>query len=488
MDTHMGGHVPASEVRSKISHPIIDADGHFVELAPVLDDELLAYIEETGGKELKERYLAGAIKPFDTSTVLAGRNDPRVREHWQAMPSWWGWQTKNTRDRATSHLPKLLYNRLDEFGIDFMLTYPSLVLSLLDLDDGEMGGALARATNKWLASIFRPYEDRMAVGGIIPMTTPQIAIQTLEHAVKELGLKTMVISGYAKRPLGEKPARGPQAYRLDHYGLDSDYDYDPFWARCIELGVAPVTHSAHQYHRVSRSVSSYVYNHIGGLATSHESLCKSLFLGGVTHRFPKLRVGFLEGGVSWACGLYSDLLGHWKKRNKDEIQQLDPDLLNVDELMGFVSEYGDDKVQKALDRVRSYFSRPAGRPEQLDEFEKVVIRKAEDLRDKFIPNFYFGCEADDPLVKWAFAEDVNPMGARLRAMIGSDISHWDVQDMREPIEEAYEMLEDGKITERDFEEFAYLNPVRLHAALNPDFFKGTTIERQVAQTLAKGLD
>jgi hypothetical protein len=35
----------------------------------------------------------------------------------------------------------------------------------------------------------------------------------------------------------------------------------------------------------------------------------------VTRRFPTLKMEFLEGGVGWACGLYSDLIGHWKKRN-----------------------------------------------------------------------------------------------------------------------------------------------------------------------------
>ena len=161
---------------------------------------------------------------------------------------------------------------------------------------------------------------------------------------------------------------------------------------------------------VARSVSNYVYNHIGALATSHESLAKSLFLGGVTRRFPTLRFGFLEGGVAWACSLYAELLGHWSKRNSESILDLDPDRLDVDELMKYVEKYGDDAVQVRLDRIRQFFSRPAARPEMLDEFSRAMIRKAEDIRDRFVPNFYFGCEADDPLVAWAFAGNVNPLG------------------------------------------------------------------------------
>ena len=39
--------------------------------------------------------------------------------------------------------------------------------------------------------------------------------------------------------------------------------------------------------------------------------------------------------------------------------------------------------------------------------------------------------------------------------------------MTEPIAEAYELVEHGVITEREFRELTFLNPVRLHAGGNP---------------------
>ncbi len=482
MDRVAGVGTRAAQIRSGLAHPVIDADGHFVELAPVLDDALLASLETEGGSALRDRYLASRAAPFDTSTVLAGRGQTAKAE-WKAMPSWWGWQTRNTRDRATSHLPRLLYERLDEMGIDFSILYPSTTLGLIDIDDPALAAPVARAVNSWLAELFRPYADRMTVGAIIPMVTPEVAVAELRHAVGDLGFKTVVISGYATRQLGD-PAAVPRAYRLDHYGIDSEFDYDPVWATCVELGVAPVSHSAHQHHRVSRSPSSYVYNHIGGLATSHESLAKSLFLGGVTRRFPTLRVGFLEGGVAWAASLFADLIGHWEKRNGDAIQDLDPDRLDVDALMGFMTEYGDDSVLGRMDRIRDHFSRPAGRPEEINEFARTGIVRVEEFLDLFVPRFYFGCEADDPLVAWAFAEKVNPLGARLRPIFGSDISHWDVPDMTQPVEEAFELVERGVLGDEEFRELVFVNPVRLHTGTNPHFFDGTVVADATAEFIA----
>jgi len=471
----------AARVRAGLDHPVIDADGHFVELAPVLDDALLASLEVQGGPKLRDRYLASRAAPFDTSTVLAGRSGT-VLDEWRAMPSWWGWQTRHTRDRATAHLPGLLYERLDEMGIDFSILYPSTTLGLIDIDDPELAGPVARAVNTWLAGLFGPYADRLTVGAIIPMTTPDVAVAELRHAVGELGFKTAVISGYAIRYLGDRSLT-PRPYRLDHFGIDSLYDYDPVWATCVELGVAPVSHSAHQHHRVSRSPSNYVYNHIGGLATSHESLAKSLFLGGVTRRFPTLRVGFLEGGVAWAVSLFADLVGHWEKRNGETIHDLDPDRLDVDALMEYVVAYGDESFTVRLDRIREHLARPAGRPDEVNEFARTGIEKVQEFLALFVPRFYFGCEADDPLVAWAFAEKVNPLGARFRPIFGSDISHWDVPDMTEPVAEAHELVERGVLGDGEFRELMFLNPVRLHAGMNPGFFDGTVVAEAVNRAI-----
>ena len=61
----------AAQVRERVDHPIIDADGHFVELAPLLNEEMLTYLEEMGGPEVRDRY-ARDTGLTDTYTVLAG--------------------------------------------------------------------------------------------------------------------------------------------------------------------------------------------------------------------------------------------------------------------------------------------------------------------------------------------------------------------------------------------------------------------------------
>ena len=71
-------------------------------------------------------------------------------------------------------------------------------------------------------------------------------------------------------------------------------------------------------------------------------------------------------------------------------------------------------------------------------------------------------------------------------MLGSDISHWDLPDVSEVLEEAYEMVEHGWIDESAFGEFVFTNPARFYTGTNPGFFKGTVVESAVDRLLAGG--
>jgi hypothetical protein len=76
------------------------------------------------------------------------------------------------------------------------------------------------------------------------------------------------------------------------------------------------------------------------------------------------------------------------------------------------------------------------------------------------------------------------MRSRLNAIFSSDIGHFDVPDMREVVPEAYELVEHGLLTDEDFRDFVFGNAVRFWGEVNPDFFRGTTVEKAAAEALA----
>src|SRR5262245_342431 len=470
-------HPSSAAVREQVDHPIVDADGHFAELNPLFEERLLDLLGDLGGSAMRDRYRAAFDQPYG----WLGNPGPNPADSRQCARPWWNWPTQNTLDRATTHLPALLYERLDELGIDYSILYPSLGLAFTDMLDGELCQALCRAVNTIYAEDYRPFSDRLTPAAIIPMHTPQMAIEEAEYAVSTLGLKTILIDGFVARPVPsihrEHPELLPYVQYLDLFALDSQFDYDPFWQRCIELRLAPVSHSGLIFQRPTRSVSNYMFNHINALSQGHEALCKALFIGGVTRRFPTLNFAFLEGGVGWACTLFADMIGHWEKRNGKAIRHLDPAALDVDLMIELIDKYGTPATVQRRDDIRAALSVTGSPPEQLDDWWRCGIERVEDIYELFVPRFFFGCEADDPVTAWAFDERVNPMGAVMQVVFGSDISHWDVPDMRESVAEAWEQVDDGRFTEAQFRDFTFTNPVRLHAGMNPAFFDGTVCEQ-----------
>ena len=216
-------------------------------------------------------------------------------------------------------------------------------------------------------------------------------------------------------------------------------------------------------------------------------MAKALFFGGVTRRFPELNFAFLEGGVGWACSLYADLIGHWEKRNREALENTNPERLDRTMLLALAEKYGKAAVVEAVRRGEGLDDNGdgTGGVADLDDYSRCQIARKEDFRDLYASRFYFGCEADDPINAWAFNRRANPLGARLNALFSSDIGHFDVPDMTEVVPEAYELVEHGLLTDDDFRDFMFTNAVRFWGEVNPDFFKGTVVEKQAAEVLAR---
>jgi predicted TIM-barrel fold metal-dependent hydrolase len=490
------GSSKSRRIRAKLDHPVIDADGHMSEIVPLYLD----FVRQVAGPEIGERYAARFGKGNVYGHTMRGGasglvdpRDPEVREWRTPRGPFWSAPWRNLDDCATRYLPKLLHERMDDMGLDFAFLYPGIGLALPHEPDEQIRLGAVRALNTYYADLTRGLTDRMAVAAVIPMYNPQEAIAELEHVTGSLGAKAIMIPPGVWRPIPgvhrEHPDVWPHAGWLDNYGVDSEHDYDAFWQRCMDLKVAVTCHGGMVPCMMwnGRSMSNFTFNHLGNMALQQSWTCKSLLMGGVTTRFPRLPFAFLECGVGWACMLYADLIGHWEKRNMEVVGQFDPASVDREGLIRLFRQYGIPRLQQMLDKPEGFLP-PATRvtdPFLLDEFRLMKIRRKEDFKPLFTEQLYFGCEADDPITAWAFDRSANPFDSRLKAMLGSDIGHFDQPDMTRVLEEAYELVEDERISTDDFREFAFENAAMLHLSMNPAFFKGTRIEQAATALLAK---
>src|SRR5437868_118386 len=169
------------KVRSGLTHPIIDGDGHWIEYTPVFAEKM----RKAAGDKAAEGFLRSQRRiPDALSLSIAER-----RRRGIAMEGYWGRQSTNTRDRATAMMPRMLYDRLDELGIDFGVIYPTAGLGIPRIADDETRRAVIRGFNIVTDDFFKGLQDRLTPAAVIPMHTPEEAIAELEFCVKQLGSK-----------------------------------------------------------------------------------------------------------------------------------------------------------------------------------------------------------------------------------------------------------------------------------------------------------
>ena len=180
----------SAAIRARLNHPIIDSDGHQVEMVPVFLD----YLAEVGGSSVAQRFKNGVA--FDSFLNFEWRDlNPQERRDRCAMkPVWSAGPTRNTRDLATSFFPKLFHERMEEMGLDVSVVYPTFGLITILIGDEEVRWAACRALNRMKADMFAGFTDRLIPVATSPMHTPREAIDELEFAVRDLKLRAVMMA------------------------------------------------------------------------------------------------------------------------------------------------------------------------------------------------------------------------------------------------------------------------------------------------------
>src|SRR6266849_6570943 len=358
--------------------------------------------------------MASARIPNSLSMSVAERRRRRIGQE-----AFWFLPTKNTRDRHDAAPPVRAARR----------SRPRFLRRLSDRGARVLPPAAGEASPGALPRLQRVHGRAVS------------SVRRSHHP----GLRVIMMGGLIRRPIPALADEHPEASQFvewyDVIGIDSEHDYDPVWAKCRELKIAPSFHNGARSILLRNSPSNFCYNHIG----------------------------------------------HCEKRHRNAHENTNPARLDHAALLALAEKYGQRLLLQAVQRGEGLDGNGngTGGVEDLDDYSCCQITRKEDIRDLFVPRYYFGCEADDPLNAWAFNGKANPMGARLNALFSSDIGHFDVPDMTEVVPEAYELVEDGLLDVDDFRDFMFANAVRFWGEVNPDFFKGTVVEKQAAEVLGR---
>ena len=142
------------EIRARLDHPVIDADGHTSEYLPAFAEYLREVGISSDFNELFRGVLGATADWYDNSP------DERRRKHLTKSP-WWTRPMSDARDRAAACFPRYLRERMDELGCDVSIVYPSTGLAFLQLPNQELRRGGCRALNRYHRDAFEGCTDRL---------------------------------------------------------------------------------------------------------------------------------------------------------------------------------------------------------------------------------------------------------------------------------------------------------------------------------------
>ena len=272
----------SSAVRAQLDHPVIDGDGHWLEPVPIFLD----YLRQVAGPSVAERFVKKATEHIDRGwydMTPAERLDRRP-----TRPTWWrARRHPGSRDGDDPAALLRAARRLRD-----RLRAPLHDARPLPHRQPRRGAAPRHRARPELheRGDVQAVRDRIAPAAVVPMHTPEEAIEEATYAVRELGLKVIMIANHVRRPVPafarRLPSRpGASLRRLARVRERPRLRPVLGPLRRAEGGGDGTLRSMGWMGR--ESVNNFTFNHIGHFANASHAFAKALILGGVVHRFPR---------------------------------------------------------------------------------------------------------------------------------------------------------------------------------------------------------
>src|SRR5215470_11836783 len=263
----------------KYGYHVIDADGHGGDLPnwqARLPKEYAGHWEERKAKIAKQfaNLVGVGVKETKGKARLDAGNRPGMTD------------------------PKARIEDMDLEGIDQTVMFPGGAGEEWAGLDRGFAIALCRTLNDARAEFLRHDPKRLKSVAKLPMIDPEAAAAELRRCVKEHGMVGMVTPQHIRER------------NLDHPS------FDVVWRTAQELDVAECVHGGGQaidqvplgVDRWSTRLEVHAFTHPVGQMAATMAFC----VGGILHRFPSLRVAFLEANTGWLPFWLERIVEHWE--------------------------------------------------------------------------------------------------------------------------------------------------------------------------------
>ena len=235
-------------------------------------------------------------------------------------------------------------SRMDEFGIDYAVLNPTLMVALPTVNNPQAAAALVDGYNEWLHETFVAESDRLAMSLVVPGQKPSVGAEEIEKWGDRDGVVAV--------QLGATGHRIPVSHEW----------WDPVYEAAEAAGLPVTYHSSfpamshafplqHRWHELfaQDKVIAHPFSHMWNLT--------KLMCEGVPEQFPDLTFVFQEAGIGW--------IPYWKMRLDRYHLALGQEMPMVDRL-----------PSKYIDEQFYFTTQPVGHTDRNDDHIGWMTRMA----------------------------------------------------------------------------------------------------------------
>lgn len=246
---------------------LVDSDVHnypdsIDELVPYLPQRWKAYIKQSGFSNL-------SVSHYPKVYAQAARRD-------SFPPN--GKRSGSDPDFSRQQL-------LDAWEIDIALLNPLVAVSAVHNID--FANALMRATNEWMAAVWLDSDPRWRGSIVVNTHDPEAAGEEIRRAAKDSRFAQVLLLVRSHAPYGRR-------------------QFHPIFAAAEEVGLPVGIHfggSGSGNPITPCGWPSYYIEDHTAMSQAFEAQLTSIVCEGIFEKFPKLKLGLIEGGFAWLPAL-----------------------------------------------------------------------------------------------------------------------------------------------------------------------------------------
>lgn len=269
---------------------IVDVDSHHYESESY--NEIFKYIEnpvirrqalESASRGGRSSMLGGSVGYQD----IGGR----ITRHWLR---------KHEKTEGPQHRDITTTLRwMDAMGVDYACLFPTPMLFLGTHPQVEIEVAMARAYNSWLCETILEHEPRIISMLYLPFNDPEATYQIVKDFGHRKGVKGFMVTAPRYKPVHDNGYM--KTYRL-----------------LEEMGLPISFHAAYNWNDQSLQLTNrFIGVHALGFMWFNMVHMTNWVVNGLPERFPKLKVMWIESGLTWAYSLMQRLDHSYKMRTSD---------------------------------------------------------------------------------------------------------------------------------------------------------------------------